>query len=406
MMADSRPPRTANIGASVSILVAVLCCALWGTYLERRETTAGFPLDDTWIHLQFARNLAEGQGFSFNPGVSSSGSSAPFWTLAARRAARPRPAAAGRGKIARAGSGGVTALAAAALTRRLSGDAVGGTAGGTGGGHHATHGVGRLVRHGGAALRGARHPGHARLRASAGPPRSCGNAVGVVGGAGGVGTARDIRGRGASCPSRGCSAARATPAPGGSCAAGGGHWSCSRWSDRALWRSTWYTGGRPLPNTFYAKTLRHGHGDVAGGGPAARRAARRRALPGQPAGRRDLVAGLARRAAVRRRAGRACLRWPVRWAMPAPRGGRAAARGAGLHANRQRPGRATAGDAGARRPLRHSSARARPGGLRVRLRGARALSRGRAGSSPRWRSPAWSRWAARRRAGCRPTPRR
>ena len=41
----------------------------------------GFPLDDTWIHLQFARNLSAGQGFSFNAGDSSPGSTAPLWTL-------------------------------------------------------------------------------------------------------------------------------------------------------------------------------------------------------------------------------------------------------------------------------------------------------------------------------------
>ena len=41
-----------------------------------------FPLDDSWIHLQFARNLAEGRGFSYNPGVPVSGSTAPLWTLA------------------------------------------------------------------------------------------------------------------------------------------------------------------------------------------------------------------------------------------------------------------------------------------------------------------------------------
>jgi arabinofuranosyltransferase len=41
-----------------------------------------FPLDDSWIHMQFARNLAEGRGFSYNPGVPVSGSTAPLWTLA------------------------------------------------------------------------------------------------------------------------------------------------------------------------------------------------------------------------------------------------------------------------------------------------------------------------------------
>jgi hypothetical protein len=59
-----------------------------GLFLLRTRQIAGtlgleaFPLDDSWIHLQFARNLAEGHGFSYNPGVPVSGSTAPLWTLA------------------------------------------------------------------------------------------------------------------------------------------------------------------------------------------------------------------------------------------------------------------------------------------------------------------------------------
>jgi hypothetical protein len=41
----------------------------------------GFPLDDSWIHLHFARNLAAGAGFSYNPGTPIAGSTAPLWTL-------------------------------------------------------------------------------------------------------------------------------------------------------------------------------------------------------------------------------------------------------------------------------------------------------------------------------------
>jgi arabinofuranosyltransferase len=49
---------------------------------ERRLAgVAGFPLDDSWIHLHFARNIAEGAGFSYNPGVPVAGSTAPLWTL-------------------------------------------------------------------------------------------------------------------------------------------------------------------------------------------------------------------------------------------------------------------------------------------------------------------------------------
>ncbi len=40
----------------------------------------GWPLDDSWIHLQFARNLAAGRGLSYNPGELVTGSTAPLWT--------------------------------------------------------------------------------------------------------------------------------------------------------------------------------------------------------------------------------------------------------------------------------------------------------------------------------------
>lgn len=40
----------------------------------------GFPLDDSWIHLTFARNLAEHGEWSFRPGVPSAGSTSPLWS--------------------------------------------------------------------------------------------------------------------------------------------------------------------------------------------------------------------------------------------------------------------------------------------------------------------------------------
>jgi hypothetical protein len=71
----------------VAAPVAALALAL-GCFLVRTRQIAGvvgveaFPLDDSWIHAHFARNLAEGRGFSYNPGVPVSGSTAPLWTLA------------------------------------------------------------------------------------------------------------------------------------------------------------------------------------------------------------------------------------------------------------------------------------------------------------------------------------
>jgi arabinofuranosyltransferase len=66
-------------------LAVVLAAAVPLTLFLLREQqiagAAGFPLDDSWIHLHFARNLAEGAGFSYNPGVPVAGSTAPLWTL-------------------------------------------------------------------------------------------------------------------------------------------------------------------------------------------------------------------------------------------------------------------------------------------------------------------------------------
>ncbi len=66
-------------------LVVVLAAALPLAVFVLRERmiagTSGFPLDDSWIHLHFARNLAEGAGFAFNPGAPVAGSTAPLWTL-------------------------------------------------------------------------------------------------------------------------------------------------------------------------------------------------------------------------------------------------------------------------------------------------------------------------------------
>jgi len=41
----------------------------------------GFPLDDSWIHLTYARNLALRNEWSFQPGRPSAGSTSPLWTV-------------------------------------------------------------------------------------------------------------------------------------------------------------------------------------------------------------------------------------------------------------------------------------------------------------------------------------
>ena len=52
----------------------------------------GFPLDDSWIHSHFARNMAEGRGFVYNPGQPCPSSSLLYTlALSAVFAARPDP---------------------------------------------------------------------------------------------------------------------------------------------------------------------------------------------------------------------------------------------------------------------------------------------------------------------------
>jgi hypothetical protein len=53
-------------------------------FLSREQSIAGswgFSLDDSWIHAVFARNLATGHGFSFNPDEPVAGSTGPLYSL-------------------------------------------------------------------------------------------------------------------------------------------------------------------------------------------------------------------------------------------------------------------------------------------------------------------------------------
>lgn len=71
------------LAAPAAALVVVVALFLWrARQLAGPVGFASFPLDDSWIHLHFARNIAEGRGFAYNPGVPVSGSTAPVWTLA------------------------------------------------------------------------------------------------------------------------------------------------------------------------------------------------------------------------------------------------------------------------------------------------------------------------------------
>ncbi|MCI0545981.1 MAG: hypothetical protein L0027_01710 [Candidatus Rokubacteria bacterium] len=110
-------PAPRGEGAAWLALGAALAVGL-GVFLVRERMvagTSGFPLDDAWIHLQFARNLADGHGFSYNPGVPVAGSTAPLWTLLLAGAF----GVTGAHPLVAKALGIALALAAALVTRRL-----------------------------------------------------------------------------------------------------------------------------------------------------------------------------------------------------------------------------------------------------------------------------------------------
>jgi hypothetical protein len=63
------------------MLPGALLAAWYAIDAYRLIGTLGFPLDDSWIHAQFARNIATGHGFTYTGGEWVSGSTAPAWTL-------------------------------------------------------------------------------------------------------------------------------------------------------------------------------------------------------------------------------------------------------------------------------------------------------------------------------------
>src|SRR5512146_204045 len=66
------------------ISLVVLLAVMEITYLtaeHRMNPNYGFSLDDSWIHAVFARNLATGHGYTFNPHETVSASTAPLYTF-------------------------------------------------------------------------------------------------------------------------------------------------------------------------------------------------------------------------------------------------------------------------------------------------------------------------------------
>ena len=64
----------------VAIIATSFSCVYYlSTMLS--YSNPGFTLDDSWIHLQYARTIYEGNPWEYSPGYPSTGSTSPLWSL-------------------------------------------------------------------------------------------------------------------------------------------------------------------------------------------------------------------------------------------------------------------------------------------------------------------------------------
>lgn len=81
-MATASTKSSADIRRRDLLILAAASALSLGIYLAASALTlrVGFPLDDSWIHLTYARNLALRGEWAFLPGVPSAGSTSPLWS--------------------------------------------------------------------------------------------------------------------------------------------------------------------------------------------------------------------------------------------------------------------------------------------------------------------------------------
>ena len=64
---------------AILIVVVIIVSAIY-LWSSQSKYKVGFPLDDSWIHQTYARNLALNGEWAFRPGQPSAGSTAPLWS--------------------------------------------------------------------------------------------------------------------------------------------------------------------------------------------------------------------------------------------------------------------------------------------------------------------------------------
>ena len=65
----------------VVALVVTLATVVHYLVTLTRWASIGLPLDDSWIHLEYARTIYEGTPWEYSPGRPSTGSTSPLWSI-------------------------------------------------------------------------------------------------------------------------------------------------------------------------------------------------------------------------------------------------------------------------------------------------------------------------------------
>ena len=79
-MKQSSTASTLSVDPRLLISFAALIGVCYFLLVSAFTYSIGFPLDDSWIHLTYARNFAEHGEWAFRLGDSSAGSTSPLWT--------------------------------------------------------------------------------------------------------------------------------------------------------------------------------------------------------------------------------------------------------------------------------------------------------------------------------------
>src|ERR1041385_498065 len=70
------------IAWAVAVIAVIIGFQLWSSVDTINGDSSGFPIDDSWIHLTFARTLAQKGHFAYGAmNSATSGSTSPLFTI-------------------------------------------------------------------------------------------------------------------------------------------------------------------------------------------------------------------------------------------------------------------------------------------------------------------------------------